>query len=820
MSSGSLVESLEGGSSKKDLTVRISYEIIQLFSEGLYKSPHKAVEELVSNSFDAGASSVRILMPRPGEASDSLWVIDNGTGMDSSGFELLWQIAHSPKGDDDAPHVKGRAPIGQFGIGKLAAYVLAWRLTHISRASGKYRFTSMNFKDLTGRHQWEVHEDVTLELKETDEAGARHLLAEIEARDPDAWASLFGEKAEESWTAAALTDFKDLAGRLKEGTLGWVLRTGLPLATDFKIILNGDELVPSKADWEPTETWTIGGKDDEEAEALGLTVSKDGVEIEDLGLVTGEARLYPQSLTGGKSDQLGRSHGFFVRVRGRVINLEDELFGIEALNHAAWARFAMDVEVDGLRKNLLSSREGVRDAAPVRILRKYMHEKFNAIRRMYDKVQKDKLVGIDITQLLSDAPSSLVVDPLVEAVTVEAYSAGKSLYYIRAPEDLTDDAVKSWLEDFENRARKQVFDSVEKVKQSRYGKAAEYDAADRRLTFNEEHPFIAKLEANSKNRTPATLFASSEILTDALVRRFGFDSSTAVEFFDARDRVLRLLAGESPLSARDALSLLEVANQDETAMERAVGAAFKTLGFEYERRGGSTGGPDGVLDARLGRQGPGLADFRLVFDAKTSNHPRIPAGQIDWGALKAFMNQEDADFGFAIGRDFQGSEDENAAVNDRARREEITVLKTQHLKRLLELHLQYGVTLPQIRSLFEQAYSIPQVEQWIDNLSATLQTPEAQVPLRTLLEAIEQQKSDELAAPTIQVARTLSPSLKAFPPEKLVAVLKGVSDIVGRNWIEFDEKGPGIHLQQSVDQIILEVERVLREELGLYGDTN
>ena len=41
----------------EQIPVHISYEIIHLFSEGLYKSPHKAIEELVTNSYDANAKA-------------------------------------------------------------------------------------------------------------------------------------------------------------------------------------------------------------------------------------------------------------------------------------------------------------------------------------------------------------------------------------------------------------------------------------------------------------------------------------------------------------------------------------------------------------------------------------------------------------------------------------------------------------------------------------------------------------------------------------------------------------------------------------------
>ena len=69
------------------IPVHISYEIIRLFSEGLYQSPHKAVEELVSNGYDAGADHVHVLLPeepeKDGAPLDALWVIDNGHGMDT-----------------------------------------------------------------------------------------------------------------------------------------------------------------------------------------------------------------------------------------------------------------------------------------------------------------------------------------------------------------------------------------------------------------------------------------------------------------------------------------------------------------------------------------------------------------------------------------------------------------------------------------------------------------------------------------------------------------------------------------------------------------
>ena len=317
----------QAGSAIEDIPVRISYEIIQLFSEGLYQSPNKAIEELVCNSYDANAKRVHVLLPESNEDRDHieapLWVIDDGDGMDTEGFRRLWRIAYSEKAGSDGSG--DRAPIGQFGIGKLAAYVLARRLTHISRVNEKLLMTSMDFNRVTG-HQLDASEPVPVSLREVDEATAKQYLAEIETRDSDAWSMLFDEtKRSDTWTAAALSDFKDLYARLRTGRLRWVLSTGLPLVSDFGVWLDGEQVTSSKANMQAIKTVAINEN------------------IEAIGPVRGTASIFARRLTDGKSDQLGRSHGFFVRVRGRVINLDDELFGVDALNHAAWSRFSLEV---------------------------------------------------------------------------------------------------------------------------------------------------------------------------------------------------------------------------------------------------------------------------------------------------------------------------------------------------------------------------------------------------------------------------------------------------------------------------------------------
>src|ERR1700704_6247843 len=108
------------GTPTDNIDVRLSYKIVKLFSEGLYASPNKAVEELVANSFDAGATRVAVFLPADFQVKGpTIAVLDNGEGMDTAGLMQHWLIGKSLKRELHTL-LKGRRQIGKFGIGKLA----------------------------------------------------------------------------------------------------------------------------------------------------------------------------------------------------------------------------------------------------------------------------------------------------------------------------------------------------------------------------------------------------------------------------------------------------------------------------------------------------------------------------------------------------------------------------------------------------------------------------------------------------------------------------------------------------------------------------
>jgi hypothetical protein len=804
------------------IPVHISYEIIRLFSEGLYSSPQKAVEELVSNSYDAGATQARVTLPEQGDEGDlpPLWVIDNGSGMDDQGFFSLWKVADSPKAAVSGD-VK-RPPIGQFGIGKLASYVLAHRLTHVSKSKGIIRATTMNFRDLEGRHQYEDKEPFHLELKTLSVPEARSLLADIEQRDPGGWALLFGAAASKTWTVAGMDDFKELYDKLSAGRLRWVLETGLPLHSEFSIYVDGEKLQSSKQSLKQITSYTVGQDNDEVVEHLkdeyGITAGDGKVHIPGIaGPIIGKAVVYEKRLTEGKSDQYSRSHGFFIRVRKRVINLEDELFGLGALNHAAWARFSMEVDADGLREHLLSSREGVRDSTAIEALRKYLHGVFNWCRRQFDDWDQRQQEGLDLESLLRDAPSLFVTEPMIAGVQ-RVVESGTESYYISSP-DLEGAEPEEWLSDFVAAASELPIAHVKFEATGAYDRPLRFLPDTRTLIMNKNHPYVEKMISMGRNNAAATLFGSSEVFLDLLLQDHGVPLQTVVTLLTDRDRSLRLLAGDHPSTAAEVLRLLRIANRSSTALERAIGAAFRTLGFAYERRGGAEGGTDGVLFARLGRGVSGLEDYVVVYDAKQTNQSAVPADRVKIASLEDFREAEKADFGFFLAEGYANQLKTDGKLNKEVigavkKGAKVTLLRLDHLRRLVEMHYKFGVTLSDIRHLLESAHTVPEVDAWIGTFEEERRR-DAQVPVHRLLDGIERAKDDKKAQPNVNFVRARDPELAEFEPERLIAALAAVETIIGKRWIEVEKASGGVLLKGTADQIVAEFERLLRAMFGI-----
>ncbi|WP_020072282.1 ATP-binding protein [Faecalispora sporosphaeroides] len=607
------------GTKIDDIPVEISYKIIQLFSAGLYSSPNKAFEELVCNSYDAFADKVCVYLPNDLSAEGTfIWVCDNGEGLDTNELKDLWHIGESSK-RLNTDRDKKRLQIGQFGIGKLATYVLARKLTYISKKTGRYILATMDYDKIHGSVN-----KLNLDEREIDETTATQLLSFYtnSYNGGKLEFDLFGEKAVSSWTFSILTDLRPKVQEISEGRLKWILRTALPLNPQFNLFYNGQRVESSKIDVPILKEWIVG-KDDKTAETFKGTVCSEHngeytIDFENLKGVSGKFILYKDSLVSGKSSGLGRSHGIFLNIRGRLINLDDPLLGMEAFSHGAFNRTRIIIDADELDNNLTSTREAVKESLPYKQLKDYIKRKFNSeVRTYYFDEENREADKRTISYRLSQTSYTTSKRPIYNFA--KRYFAGEIVnpFLIERPSDSKRQTIlDAYEKDIDTGS--QVIETVEWASLSTGAPIAKLNLEKRLLTINSSHPYIANYADAYQNTLPLQSIAITEVLTEAHLYELGIEETQINEVMRKRDTTLRELA----LSDREGIPavalFLKEAIANPTALEDAVYRVLLALGFETIKIGGN-GKPDGKADARLGYNASGqLLSYSLTYDAKST----------------------------------------------------------------------------------------------------------------------------------------------------------------------------------------------------------
>ena len=437
----------------------------------------------------------------------------------------------------------------------------------------------------------------------------------------------------------------------------------------------------------------------------------------------------------------------------------------------------------------------MRDSDDVRNFREVLRRSFNECRAAYDNQVKPNIEEVDIVQILESnevAPTRLV-EPVLRGVS-NAVEAGSESFYMDAPKDVTAANRSDWLASYKSKVDDGggLFKETVFEKHGAKAPSVHYDPALRKLAVNADHPFVDKILNVRPQKDIAKLFAFAEVLIEGQLLEHGVEWAAASNFLMDRDYALRLIAGGmSPPTAGMVLRLLDHAANSPSDLEKATGAVFQTLGFEYQRAGGNAPGPDGTLYAQLGRHKDKLADYKVVYDAKQTKEPSVPSGKIDLANLARFVSQSRADYGFFIADKYQGEGNENSSVNSKLKESgdnRLTLLKVSHLKRLVTLHYKHGVTLTDVRSLFSEASSVPEVERWLDDFEKDT-IEKGEIPVQVLLEGLDREKEDSNATPNVAAVRKSRMSeLGKFEPDRLVAKLEAVESIIGSRWIEVDRE--------------------------------
>jgi hypothetical protein len=836
------------GTEKEKIDVRLSYRIVQLFSEGLYASPNKAVEELVANSFDAGARSVAVILPADFHDQDaSIVVLDNGEGMDAAGLKQHWLIGKSLKRDLGKLPL-GRQQIGKFGIGKLATYVLASQLTHVSKKDGKFYSTSMSYSEVDKRGDTEVEPKTPLKisLRDLTEEEAKQALEKWTSTSAfkDSGIVLFGKKAESSWTFAILSDLKEKVHEIRRGTLEWVLRTALPLRDDFAIFQDGKKLEPSKAGKGRIKKWTLGKEIKELPKPVpeGVQPHEDRNEPADserrfalehpsLGRITGYAEAYRDLLT-GKSDEIGRSHGFFVYVLGRLINVRDGHFGIspDELRHGTFGRMRVVVHMDGLDDFLQSDRERIREGPVLNDAQNILRAIFNFLRPLIERQEEEEEAGVKLARKLGASPASLARRPIIEMVRAALDGKFKSRY-VALPATKSAREREDLLAALENRAEtpEQFVGGIDfEYNATSNDGIAVYDAVTGRLRINGLHPFVGAFydEFIGKSGLPLEMFAMAEVLLEGQLHQAGLKQEQVDGVMVARDELLRSVAAES--GRRTALATanaLREARNDEDQLEVEVVAAFNSLGFDASRDG-RKGKPDGVAHAHLSADAQGNARrYSVTLEAKSKKKEggRVATSTVNTATIARHRNDYQSEHALVVAPAFATTQGNGSTIaqeidNDRhltakdGQPKTITLIHVDDLARLVRLAPVKGIGLARLRDLFLSCRLPEECKEWVDAIEKTTpQRPDYKAIIETVAKLQEQYKQQAVDYSALRVfLGAQTPPIKYGTNEELIDLCKAMSKMAPY----FSATSTSVELDSSPANVLAAIETATKAHLA------
>ena len=684
---------------------------------------------------------------------------------------------------------------------------------------------------------------IKIDLRELTAAQAKQaIMPWIESLEfKKAKMTLFGSNSPKSWTVSIMSALKPKVHEIERGRLRWVLCTALPLRPDFGIWLNGEKLESSKASKDLIKRWIIG-KDMVDLPGLkDITKSDDknfsessgcrfGIDVPVLGRVTGYAEAYKDLLTGGKSDKFGRSHGFFVYVYGRLVNVDDGHFGTSPneLRHGTFGRFRLVANMNGLDDKLRSNRETIGEGPLLETARNVLRAIFNTVRREITAYDSDEEPGAKLSRKLAASPASLTRGPIVALSRAVVEGRTKARYLV-VPSHLTNKEQEEFLADLDQRAdeAEQFVIGVEvSFDGLSHDGIVKFDTASGILWLNGLHPFVATFHdefTNKKSGQPLELFAMAEVLAEAHLYSIGVTANEIDEFLSTRDQILRDLASKSGRqSALSVANELSDARNNSIRLEERVCDAFRILGFDV-RHIGKSNEPDGVAIANLpADDGGNPRSYRVSLEAKSTenDNKKVSAHTVDISAVIRHRDKHNCDHAIAIGPAFSTSDGDHSAlgmsIDDDRRKTQakgkeltITLITVDVLAQLVRLRPVKQVGLSKIRELFE--CKLPdQSAAWVESIR---QIPVAKPKYRKIVETIEllQKKFVKIQVKHSTLQNELShlqPPIMYETDDKVKEVCEMLALLAPNSIRVTKEK---VELEQNANNVIADIEAAMQE---------
>jgi hypothetical protein len=730
---GTLAAALDADAQFQEaVSVEIAYEVIQLLSEQLYSSPLKAIEELVVNSWDADASECRVFVPDPDilagrEPATAIAVLDNGHGMTVDDLRNLWHVGLSSKRDAAWEQRAKRTQIGKFGIGKLASYAIARRVTYVTKVAGEPpRGVTIDFEQFrTAEDDGGETKPVTLRMMRLDEPA--RLLSEPQMVNLISGLGVDADKLAdggwEHWTMVVLESLKTKAADVREGRLRWVLSTAMPAASGFTLYLNKNDVASSKlsgqfpVDFKVAEIAPARLLSLKQTTGVEWTVDGDSLVSESFPSgVSGQIRVAEKSLyaASGKSEDLGRSHGFFVRVRGRLVNETDPLFGAKPVSFTTFYNLLAEVDADDLDSFITAPRDDIVQATEKEQFRSLLLELFNEARTRYETHldEQDKQDTKREESRIYVNPQ-LVERPVADVLVNEASNADPADWVLLQPskdDETLQRLIESLYEDSTERRRY----SYKYRGAGRQEPIALFDPDEAVFWVNEDHDLVIANQESAEARRLLEVVITAEAMLEVYLREADVDPRIVEYVLTRRDQLLRSLARDELYSLKAIAASIQRARDSANDLEIAIVGALRSLGFVAKHISGS-GTPDG--EARYEVYGPERKSFTL--EAKSSGE--VPSlSTLDFAGLR--QHYEDKHDEGAVGcllvaPAYPGSgEPEEGQVGKRATTQKVSCWTVENLAAVVEAAEVRHITADQIQKIVLTKFKPGEVQAAVDEL--------------------------------------------------------------------------------------------------------
>ena len=144
---------------------KFSTAILSRLGEELNPHPEQGIIELVRNSYDADAIECRIELTNVNKKGGRILIIDDGTGIDLDGISNGWLLLGRSSKSRKNITALGRKPVGDKGLGRLAALRMGKCVTLITRSKKEPLFEHKVIIDWGRYDNVSVVEDVSLDIE-------------------------------------------------------------------------------------------------------------------------------------------------------------------------------------------------------------------------------------------------------------------------------------------------------------------------------------------------------------------------------------------------------------------------------------------------------------------------------------------------------------------------------------------------------------------------------------------------------------------------------------------------------------------------------